>query len=123
MNKKGYILLEILVSLMILGTVLVVTIQGISGYVRKTSKTVNLNVSAALAQQLVTKIKLNEFKTGVNEGELENTNFRWVVNKSAVSKIESQYNVFIKWIEQGTGQEWKFTLNKYEFNKDFQEKQ
>ena len=114
---KGFILLEVLLSLVILGTVLVVSIQAISDLARATSTSSNTNIAAALSQQLLARINLNEFKAGINEGKFENerTEFSWEINKTEVSDYESLYEIAVKWPECGIIKDIKLTTSRVEY--------
>ena len=115
-NKSGFILLEVLLSLVILGTVFVFSIQAIAGYTRSVSSSKNINIATALSQQLLTKLNLNEFKTGNNDGNFgeDYPNFSWAVTKTQLSDFEMEYEAVVKWIEKGTEKDFKLITSKYE---------
>ncbi|OGS21148.1 MAG: hypothetical protein A3J83_08795 [Elusimicrobia bacterium RIFOXYA2_FULL_40_6] len=103
MKKNGFILLEALLSLVILGTVLIVSIQALASYTRTTSSAKNMNIAAAQAQTLLTKVYLNDNKAlNLGQPDTEHPDFTSQVNESKISDTESQYEIIIKWNERGT---------------------
>ena len=96
--------MEILVSLVILATVFIASMQAISYYVRMSYSSYNVNYAAMLSQDIMARIFLTRYGAGVGEGTTRctKTDFFWKVDKVDVSNLESQYRVDIKWNEHGT---------------------
>lgn len=115
MKNKGFILLEVLLSLVILGTVFVVSFQALSGYIRSTSSSINLNIAAAILQELYARIIFNEFNGSISEGKSDNKYpvFSWSVNKTDISDCEKQYEIIVKWAEHGQDKYLKTITGKF----------
>ena len=116
-TNKGFILLEVLLSLVILGTVFVVSIQALASYVRSTSASHNLTIASALTQQLLARTELNEFKNGMSEGTFDGDfqRFSWKIGKTDISDTESQYEMIVSWVERGQERDLRLMTSKYEY--------
>jgi type II secretory pathway pseudopilin PulG len=112
-NKKssGFILLEVLLSLVILGLVFASSMQAISSSLRSASITENLNVEATVAQQILSGIDRNEFESGTGSGKSE-SGFLWEVQKESISELENKYTVKIAWKEHGIDKQLGFVTIK-----------
>jgi type II secretory pathway pseudopilin PulG len=116
-NNRGFILLEVLLSLVILGTVFVVFGQAVSRYVRATLTSSNITVAAALSQQLLARIHMNEFKTGVAEGSFadEYPAIAWKIMRTDISPVEKHYETIMTWKEHGDERTFRFLTDRFEY--------
>ncbi|OGS20220.1 MAG: hypothetical protein A2252_06370 [Elusimicrobia bacterium RIFOXYA2_FULL_39_19] len=107
MKKNGFILLEVLLSLVILGTVLIVSIQALASYTRATSSAKYLDCASAQSQKLLAQVYLDKeaFSTGLPDMEL--TNYTSEINETKISENESQYEIIVKWAERGIEKDLK----------------
>lgn len=108
-SERGFILVEVLLSLAIIGAVFAVFFQGISAYVRSTSSSQNYSIAALLSQQLIARIHLNEFKDGINKGTFgdDYPTFSWKVERTVVSDGERRYDAAVMWDEKRQEKEFK----------------
>ncbi|MCB4791512.1 MAG: hypothetical protein LHV68_06450 [Elusimicrobia bacterium] len=114
-DYKGFMLLEIMLSLLILGVVLVMCTQVIAGFIRSGASSLNTTQASALAARLLGEIEANKYVLGSRTGNFEDSpGFSYEVNKSKVDYNFSQYKYSIKWIEHGTEKNAQFTLQKFE---------
>jgi type II secretory pathway pseudopilin PulG len=116
MNNKGFILLEVLLSLVILGAVFVVSFQALSGYIRATSSSLNINSAETLLQELTARVSLNEFGGSANGVKTDNntTLLSWAINETDVSELEKQYEITVSWTEHGQPKYLKSITEKYQ---------
>jgi len=116
MKNNGFILLEVLLSLVILGTVFVVSFQALSSYTRITSSSLNLNSAEALLQELTARVSINEFGGSANGVKTDNstTSFSWAINETDISDTEKQYEITVSWIEHGQAKNLKSTTEKFQ---------
>jgi type II secretory pathway pseudopilin PulG len=117
MNNKGFILLEILLALVILGAVIVPAIHGIAGYLRAVSSSNRTLLAAAYAQQMLTQVTLNQISESTMDGRFASTDeFSWKATKIPVSDIEFQYTANIVWKERGREQTLPLTTIRTELS-------
>ena len=98
MNNKGFLLLEVMISLMILGLVIAACINTVSTGTRAVSSTLKLSQVNALSQEILARIRTGEFKTSGN-GNFDNnfSDFKWQVNRTeADNLIRYAYTVSYK---------------------------
>lgn len=115
-NKPGFILLEILLALVILGTVFVVSIQAIASYIRTTTSARYLTTATILSQELLANINLNKFNSNSSKGKLDSDYpvYDWEINKTQIADSEYQYKAIIKWNEQGKEKDLTFITSRFE---------
>jgi type II secretory pathway pseudopilin PulG len=116
MKNRGFILLEIMLSLAILATVFVFAIEAISETTSRASSSRNLTIAAALSQQLFARINLHEFKNGGGWGNFGDDcpDFSWKIDRTKLSGQETLYDYSVSWKEKGTGRELSLATVKFE---------
>jgi len=89
MNKRGFLLLEVLLSLGILATSLLAINHSFSSALRANSYAESYTVASLLAQEKMAEIETTSYQTGAFEGDFgkEYPFYRW---KSEITFLEDQ---------------------------------
>lgn len=97
-------LLESMVAVVILGTVLVVTIQAMSMYLRKVSTANNAFIAATKGQELLVRVLNGGITPETVSGSFDSTcpGFSWQANVIGDTKYIKQYYAAVNWQENGT---------------------
>lgn len=76
-----------------------------------------MTVTAALSQQLLAKINMNEFKTGLTNGNFadEHPDVAWEIRKTDLADNESQYETVVSWNEHGQQKAFSCLTNRFEY--------
>lgn len=114
-ESKGFILLEVMLSLVILGVLLVFCIQGISGHIRAGLSSYNISVAASLGQQILAGIHQGGYQNGSCNGKIEQgTEYDWEVSRNKINEMEARYEVRIKWREHGVEKDLNLVTSRLE---------
>jgi type II secretory pathway pseudopilin PulG len=102
-KKNGFILLEVLLSLLILGLVFAASMQALSSAIRAVSLSENLNTAASASQELLTLINRGEVGPGITSGRFDNGGpaILWEINRQSFTGFDNKYELGLTWQEQG----------------------
>jgi len=116
-KNQGFILLEVLLSLLILGSVFLFSLQAITAHIRAAATTSRLNTAVVLSQQLLSRIRLNEFQAARSEDELDSDSLKyiWEIDRTNISPNEVQYDIVIRWNDEGQARSYQLTTTRLEY--------
>ena len=100
---KGFMLLELMLSIVILGIVLIVCLQSASSIVKSSTSANNINTAGFLFNQLLYKINYEVFDSNETTGDFgeKYPNFKWKIKTVPINEYLNQVNMFILWKEHG----------------------
>ncbi|MDH5762590.1 MAG: prepilin-type N-terminal cleavage/methylation domain-containing protein [Nitrospinota bacterium] len=114
-NEKGFTLLEVIVSLTILALSILSLIQMFSGGLNQASQSDRYMTAVYLAQQKITQLELDSFKTELAVGEFENQEgYSWQleilpyesqINNEEAGILLQKISLRVFWVEKGQEKE------------------
>ncbi|MBN1384584.1 MAG: prepilin-type N-terminal cleavage/methylation domain-containing protein [Elusimicrobia bacterium] len=102
-NKNGFMLLELMISITILGVALVICIQSVSSFLRVSKTSHNITVAGHLSEQILWGVSNGNFAAGENTGNFgdQYPGFEWKVKTEHIDNYIDSVDITILWKEQG----------------------